>query len=120
MKLKKLALGSVLALAAAAAVGWQMLDKETRGFLAANSPPTATCCSGKNRSAMPPSARSTGCRSWPAHRVVAASGTPSALPPGPPLNLPLDVDAYMQAQRNAGPGGAAPWPVAAGALRLGL
>jgi CubicO group peptidase (beta-lactamase class C family) len=101
MKLKKLALGSVLALAAAAAVGWQMLDKETRGFLAAF--PT-------NRDVLfwKESQRDAAFRALDrlpflaAHRVVAASGTPSALPPGPPLNLPLDVDAYMQTQRNAG------------------
>jgi CubicO group peptidase (beta-lactamase class C family) len=101
MKLKKLALGSVLALAAAAAVGWQMLDKETRGFLAAF--PT-------NRDVLfwKESQRDAAFRALDrlpflaAHRVVAASGTPSALPPGPPLKLPLDVDAYMQTQRNAG------------------
>ena len=101
MKLKKLALGSVLALAAAAAVGWQMLDKETRGFLAAF--PT-------NRDVLfwKESQRDAAFRALDrlpflaAHRVVAASGTPSALPPGPPLMLPLDVDAYMQTQRNAG------------------
>lgn len=101
MKLKKLALGSVLALAAAAAVGWQMLDKETRGFLAAF--PT-------NRDVLfwKESQRDAAFRALDrlpflaAHRVVAASGTPSALPPGPPLKLTLDVDAYMQTQRNAG------------------
>ena len=101
MKLKKLALGSVLTLAAAAAVGWQMLDKETRGFLAAF--PT-------NRDVLfwKESQRDAAFRALDrlpflaAHRVVAASGTPSALPPGPPLKLPLDVDAYMQTQRNAG------------------
>ena len=101
MKLKKLALGSVLALAAAAVVGWQMLDKETRGFLAQF--PT-------NRDVLfwKESQRDAAFRALDrlpflaAHRVVAASGTPSALPPGPPLTLPLDVDAYMQTQRNAG------------------
>jgi CubicO group peptidase (beta-lactamase class C family) len=101
MKLRKLALGSVLALAAAAAVGWQMLDKETRGFLAAF--PT-------NRDVLfwKESQRDAAFRALDrlpflaAHRVVAASGTPSALPPGPPLKLTLDVDAYMQTQRNAG------------------
>ena len=101
MKLKKLALGSVLALAAAAAVGWQMLDKETRGFLAAF--PT-------NRDVLfwKESQRDAAFRALDrlpflaSHRVVAASGTPAALPPGPPLTLPLDVDAYMQTQRNAG------------------
>ena len=100
MKLKKLALGSVLTLAAAAAVGWQMLDKETRGFLAAF--PT-------NRDVLfwKESQRDAAFRALDrlpflaSHRVVAASGTPAALPPGPPLTLSLDVDAYMQTQRNA-------------------
>ena len=100
MKLRKLALGSVLALAAAAAVGWQMLDKETRGFLAAF--PT-------NRDVLfwKESQRDAAFRALDrlpflaSHRVVAASGTPAALPPGPPLTLSLDVDAYMQTQRNA-------------------
>lgn len=35
------------------------------------------------------------------HRVISAGNAPSALPPGPPLNLGLDVDAYMQGQRSA-------------------
>jgi CubicO group peptidase (beta-lactamase class C family) len=33
--------------------------------------------------------------------VVPAGNTPSALPPGPPLKLALDVDAYMAGQRSA-------------------
>lgn len=33
--------------------------------------------------------------------VVPASGAASPLPPGPPLKLPLDVDAYMAGQRSA-------------------
>lgn len=33
--------------------------------------------------------------------VVPASITPLALPPDPPLKLPLDVDAYMAGQRSA-------------------
>ena len=33
--------------------------------------------------------------------VVAAGRTPSPLPPGPPLALPLDIDAYMAQQRSA-------------------
>ena len=101
MKLKKLALGSVLALAAAAAVGWQMLDKETRGFLAAF--PTDRDVLFWKESQRDAAFRALDRLPFlAAHRVVAASGTPSALPPGPPLTLPLDVDAYMQTQRNAG------------------
>ena len=33
--------------------------------------------------------------------VVPAGSTPSPLPPGPPLKLPLDIDAYMAGQRSA-------------------
>jgi CubicO group peptidase (beta-lactamase class C family) len=33
--------------------------------------------------------------------VVAAGGTPRPLPPGAPLRLPIDVDAYMAGQRAA-------------------
>jgi len=34
-------------------------------------------------------------------RDVPAGGTPMPLPSGPPLQLPLDVDAYMAGQRSA-------------------
>jgi hypothetical protein len=34
-------------------------------------------------------------------RVVPAGPHPRPLPPGPPLKLPLDVDAYMAGQRSA-------------------
>ena len=34
-------------------------------------------------------------------RVVAAGGTGSPLPPGPPLRLPMNIDAYMAGQRSA-------------------
>lgn len=63
MNLKKLALGSLLALVAAAAVGWQMLDKETRGFVA-HFPTNRDVLFWQNRSAMLPSVRSTGSPFW--------------------------------------------------------
>jgi len=100
MKLKTIAVAGTLVLVASAGAGWLALDKETRGFLAAF--PT-------NRDVLfwKESQRDAAFRAMDRlpvlakHRVVAAGGTPSALPPGPPLQLALDVDAYMQGQRNA-------------------
>ena len=80
--------------------GWFSLDKETRGLLATL--PTnrdVLFWSQAQRDAafraldrLPVLAKS---------RVVPAGGTPMPLPPGPPLKLPLDVDAYMAGQRSA-------------------
>ena len=100
MKFKHLALGGLAVAALAAGSWWQGLDKETKGFLA--SFPT-------NRDVLfwKESQRDAAFRALDRlpvlakHRVVVAGNTPSALPPGPPLKLPLDVDAYMQSQRNA-------------------
>lgn len=100
MKLKKIALGTLAVLVVAGVAGWFSLDKETRGFLA--TVPTNTDIlfwSESQRDAafraldrMPLLAKS---------RVVAAGPTPSPLPPGPPLKLPVDVDAFMAGQRSA-------------------
>lgn len=101
LKWTKLAWGGVLAVVAAAAITWQSLDKETRGFLAAL--PTNTDVLFWKESQRDAAFRALDRLPVLAHhRVVAASGKPSALPPGPPLALPLDLDAYMQSQRNAG------------------
>ena len=98
--LKKSSLVTLAVLVLAGAAGWFSLDKETRGFLAAL--PTnrdLLFWSQSQRDAafraldrIPLLARS---------RVVAAGGTPSPLPPGLPLKLPLDIDAYMAGQRSA-------------------
>jgi len=100
MKLRKIALGTLVAVALAAALGWFSLDKETRGLLAAL--PTnrdILFWSQSQRDAafraldrLPVLAKA---------RVVRAGATPSPLPPGPPLALPIDVDAYMAGQRSA-------------------
>ena len=100
MKLRKIALSLVAVLAVAGSIGWFTLDKETRGFLA--SFPTNTDIlfwSQSQRDAafraldrLPVLAKS---------HVIAAGGAPSPLPPGPPLKLALDVDAYMAGQRSA-------------------
>lgn len=100
MKFKTIALVSLAAIAGAGALAWQSLDKETRGFLAAfptnrdvlfwKVPQRDAAFRALDR--LPFLAK---------HRVVPAGATPSPLPPGPPLALPLDVDAYMQRQRSA-------------------
>ena len=102
MKLKyKIALGSLAALAVAAAAAWFSLDKETRGLLATlptnrdllfwSQPQRDAAFRALDR--LPILAKA---------RVVPAGAEPSALPAGPPLKLDVDVDAYMAGQRSAG------------------
>ncbi|MEG2050579.1 MAG: serine hydrolase, partial [Comamonas sp.] len=98
--LKKIALGTLLALAVAGTAGWFSLDKETRGLL--QTVPTnrdLLFWSVPQRDAafraldrIPLLAKA---------NVVPVSGTPSPLPPGAPLALTSDVDAYMAGQRSA-------------------
>jgi CubicO group peptidase (beta-lactamase class C family) len=98
--MKKIALGLLAAVVVAGTAGWFSLDKETRGFLA--SMPTnrdILFWSQSQRDAafraldrLPVLAKS---------RVVPASGSPTPLPPGRALKLPVDVDAYMAGQRSA-------------------
>lgn len=100
MNVKKVALVGLLTVAVAGGASWLSLDKETRGFLAEF--PT-------NRDVLfwKESQRDAAFRALDRlpvlakHRVISAGNAPSALPPGPPLNLGLDVDAYMQGQRSA-------------------
>jgi hypothetical protein len=102
MKLKTIALGLLAVVAVAGTAGWFSLDKETRGLLATvptnrdllfwTVPQRDAAFRALDR--IPLLARA---------RPVAASGTPSPLPPGPPLKLgkDADVDAFMAAQRSA-------------------
>ncbi|MDP4772653.1 MAG: beta-lactamase family protein [Limnohabitans sp.] len=100
MKFKKIALVGLAAILGAGALGWQSLDKETRGFLAAF--PTNTDLLFWSTSQRDAAFRALDRLPFLAkHRVVPAGDKPSALPPGAPLALPLDVDAYMQGQRSA-------------------
>ncbi len=100
MKFRKVALVAVLGLAAAGGAGWLSLDKETRGFLAAF--PTNRDVLFWKQSQRDAAFRALDRLPFLAkHRVVPAGTSPSPLPPGPPLALPLDVDAFMQGQRSA-------------------
>lgn len=100
MKLKKITLGLLAAIAIVGTAGWLSLDKETRGLLAAL--PT-------NRDLLfwTQSQRDAAFRALDRlpilakARAIPAGSTPSPLPPGPPLKLPVDVDAYMAGQRSA-------------------
>src|SRR4249920_2422242 len=100
MKIRKIAFGSLLALVAIGSAGWFSLDKETRGLL-------ATLPTNRDLLFWSQPQRDAAFRALDrllvlakAH-VVAAGDKPSALLPGPPLALPLDVDAYMAQQRSA-------------------
>ena len=100
MKLKKIALGALAVLAIGGTAGWFSLDKETRGILAHF--PTDRDVLFWKESQRDAAFRALDRLPFLAkHRVVPAGNNPSALPPGPPLKLPLDVDAYMAGQRGA-------------------
>ncbi|SDZ96817.1 serine hydrolase [Variovorax sp. YR216] len=100
MKLGKVVLGALAVAVVAGAAGWFSLDKETRGLLATlptnrdvlfwSQPQRDAAFRALDR--LPILAKA---------RVVPAGGTPSPLPPGPPLALPVDLDAYMAQQRSA-------------------
>jgi len=100
LKLKKIALGSLIILAVVGVAGWLTLDKETRGLLKAM--PTNRdllfWSQPQRDAAFRAMDRLSLLAKW--HDIPAAS-TPSPLPPGPPLKLSLDVDAYMAGQRSA-------------------
>ena len=100
MNFKKVALGALGVLVVAGTAGWFSLDKETRGLL-------ATLPTNRDLLFWSQPQRDAAFRALDRlsvlakSRPVAASGTPSPLPPGPPLKLSLDVDAYMAGQRSA-------------------
>ena len=100
MKLRNIVLGALAALALAGTAGWFSLDKETRGFLATM--PTDRNILFWSVAQRDAAFRATDRLPFIAKaRVVPAGATPTPLPPGPPLKLPLDVDAYMAGQRSA-------------------
>jgi len=90
----------LVSLAVLASIGWASLDKETRGLL-------ATLPTNRDLLFWKQDQRDAAFRALDripllakAH-VVPAGGTPMPLPPGPPLNLPVDVGAYMAGQHSA-------------------
>ena len=100
MKLKKIALGLLAALALAATAFWFSLDKETRGLVA--SLPTNRdllfWSQPQRDAAFRALDRISLLAKW---RVIPASDKPMPLPSGPPLKMAVDVDAYMASQRSA-------------------
>ncbi len=100
MKFKKIALGALLVIVTAGTAGWFSLDKETRGLL-------ATVPTNRDLLFWTQSQRDAAFRALDRlpvlakSRVIAAGSAPSPLPPGPPLKLAIDVDAYMAGQRSA-------------------
>ena len=100
MKFVRIAAVALGAVVVAGTTGWFSLDKETRGLLATlptnrdvlfwSVPQRDAAFRALDR--IPVLAKA---------RAVPAGNKPLPLPPGPPLKLPLDVDAYMAGQRSA-------------------
>jgi CubicO group peptidase (beta-lactamase class C family) len=97
---RKIAFGLLATLVVAGVAGWFSLDKETRGLLATlptnrdvlfwSQPQRDAAFRALDR--LPVLAKS---------HVVPAGGTPMPLPPGAPLKLPVDIDAYLAGQHGA-------------------
>ena len=100
MKIRKIALGVLAVLVVAGVAGWFSLDKETRGLL-------ATLPTNRDVLFWNQAQRDAAFRALDRLPVLAKShrvpvgATPSPLPPGPPLKLDIDVDAYMGVQHSA-------------------
>jgi CubicO group peptidase (beta-lactamase class C family) len=100
MKLKKIALGALAVVAIGGTAGWFSLDKETRGLI-------ATVPTNKDLLFWSQPQRDAAFRALDRISLLAkwhdipAGNAPSALPPGPPLKLALDMDAYLAGQRSA-------------------
>ena len=100
MARKHVAWGVVAACAAAAVAGWFSLDKEVRGLL-------ATLPTNRDILFWSQAQRDAAFRALDRIPLVAkvhtvpASSQPLPLPTGQPLQLPLDVQAYMDGQRSA-------------------
>ena len=100
MKIRKIVLGMLATLVVAGTAGWLSLDKETRGLL-------ATLPTNRDLLFWNQAQRDAAFRALDRlplvtkSRVVPAGTAPRPLPPGPPLALPLDVEAFMTGQRAA-------------------
>ena len=93
--------GGPCGLAVAGTAGWFSLDKETRGLL--KTVPTNRdllfWTQPQRDAAFRALDRISLLAKW---HVIPASASPLALPPGPPLQLPIDIETYMAGQRSAG------------------
>jgi CubicO group peptidase (beta-lactamase class C family) len=97
---KKIVLGVLAALIVLGGGYWFSLDKETRGVLATL--PTNSDLLFWSQAQRDAAFRALDRLPFLAKsRQVPAAGAARPLPPGPPLKLPLDVDAYMAGQRSA-------------------
>ena len=95
MKLKKIALGTLLTLVVAGTAGWFSLDKETRGLL--KTFPTNRDLLFWNEAQRDAAFRALDRISLLAKwNTAQPSATPRALPAGQPLPMGVDVDAYMK------------------------
>ena len=101
MRARKFVVGALGALVVVGTAGWFSLDKEARGLL-------ATLPTNRDLLFWSVPQRDAAFRAldrlsllakW---RVVPAAGAPLPLPPGPPLKLGIDLDAYLANQRMAG------------------
>ncbi|HRN74313.1 serine hydrolase [Ottowia sp.] len=98
--LKRIVLWALLLVLGAAGIGWFTLDKETRGLISTF--PTNRDLLFWNLEQRDAAFRALDriplLAKW---RTIQPAAQPRPLPPGPPLALPLDVDAYMAGQRSA-------------------
>ena len=100
MKLKKIALGTLLTLVVAGTAGWFSLDKETRGLL--KTFPTNRDLLFWNEAQRDAAFRALDRISLLAQwNTALPSAMPRALPAGQPLSMGVDVDAYMKDHRLA-------------------
>ncbi len=100
MKFKRIVLGVLAAAVLAGVAAWFSLDKETRGILVHL--PTNSDVLFWSEGQRDAAFRALDRLSFLAKaRAVPAGATPTPLPPGPPLKLALDIDAYMAGQRSA-------------------
>ena len=107
LKLKKIALGGLLALAVAGTAGWLSLDKETRGLL-------KTVPTNRDLLFWTVPQRDAAFRAldripllakW---HVIPASTAPTTLPPGPPLRSTRPAGGWGRAGRRPAPEGGRP------------
>jgi CubicO group peptidase (beta-lactamase class C family) len=98
--LKRILLGLLLAVLVAGTAGWFSLDKETRGLL-------KTVPTNRDLLFWSVAQRDAAFRAMDRIPLLARwhsvqpGATPRPLPPGPPLKLALDLDAYLAGQRSA-------------------